>query len=176
MFCSTRRSSHLPVDQVSDAHLTAARVAGVHRHDGDARHRSTTVDAGQLLDTVHLLESAAIALGSSRLTPQQLTGAHEINAALRVCRLTAAARLARGFHQTLLCACSNRRMLEVLRDEVATMSSWSASFVFDDAEIDRVTADHATILELITTGAPTAELERALRAHATRSPLCSVGY
>ena len=160
-------------DHVLDGRPTATATGGVWRNDIDGPRGGVATELSELLDSVHLLESAAIALGAPALTPEQLTGAQHINAELRVSGSGAAAQLARGFHQTLLCACSNNRMLELLGREVATATSCGAPFIADGAEIDRVTADHAAILEMIVAGAPISELERSLRQHAKHSPLCS---
>ncbi|MDP1795121.1 MAG: FCD domain-containing protein [Acidimicrobiales bacterium] len=129
----------------------------------------------EILDTMHLLESAAIALGAAALTSSVVRQARGINDELRVSG-NDAAHLARRFHRSLLSACPNDRMLELLAHEVSLTTPCGPPFAVGDAERDRCAIEHEVILDLIASGAPRRELERSLRQHAYTSPLCSMGY
>lgn len=135
-----------------------------------------SADAVGVIDTVVLLEAAAIALGASALTPERLGRARATDAALRACwdDPSTAARLARGFHQTLLAACPNTHLLDLLGSQPAAACRAATMADIPADELDRVASDHDEILDMIAARAPAVDLERALRSHATRSPLCAM--
>ncbi len=127
-------------------------------------------------ETVMLLEASAIAMGASRLSPECVIVARAAGAALRSCAhgTSAAARLARLFHQTLLAGCPNRHLLDLISESSGSTAPMWLSLI-DDGDADRTVDDHEAILDLIASGAPAVDVERALRQHAQRSSLCSIG-
>lgn len=136
------------------------------------------VTTAHVLDTMRHLEAAAIALGAHSLTDHVLRDARDVNA--RLARsghdVAAAARLARGFHRSLLSGCQNVRMLELLEHELRGAAVRAMSFVVDVSEASRVAADHDAILAMIEANAPQRDLERSLRQHAQASTLCTMSH
>lgn len=132
-------------------------------------------DPAQLVDTVLLLESTAIALGAPALTSDCMRRARDADDALRACGHdpSAAARWAHVFHQTLLAACPNEHMLSLICREASVARTSDAPLTIGPDELDRVADDHEAILDMIAAGASPRELERSLRQHASTSALCS---
>ena len=136
----------------------------------------TPSDRRALTETVALLEAAAIALGAGALSAASIRTARAADRELRACRHDpdTAARWARLFHHTLLNACPNRHMLELIDVESFGRGSITATAAVGLDEVGRVSADHEAILDMIAAGAPRVELERSLRRHASTSTLCSL--
>lgn len=132
-------------------------------------------DPVQLVDTVLLLESTAIALGAPALTSDGMQRARDADDALRACSHdpSAAARWAHVFHQTLLAACPNEHMLSLICREASGARRSDAPLAIGRNELARVADDHDAILDMIAAGASPRELERSLREHAATSVLCS---
>jgi DNA-binding GntR family transcriptional regulator len=130
----------------------------------------------EVVDTVLLLEAAAIALGVAALTGDRIVLARATGAALRQCDHdpAAAASLARQFHRTLAMACPNAHMLQLLDVQGAGPRTKRVVVEVAADELGRVADDHESILDMIAGGASTSDLERHLRQHATRSPLCAI--
>jgi DNA-binding FadR family transcriptional regulator len=184
-YCPTRRviTAHdMDVDIVyahrpaAAPHLFDVAPAGArpHRpgpHAGQALERDHN---RAQLETVALLEAAAIALGASGLTAESIRSARAADHELRRCRsdLRTAVRWARLFHRTLLAACPNRHVLGLLDAEAMVIgpAAWPRTIGVD--ELTRTADDHDAILDMIAVNTPRAELERALRRHAHDSLIC----
>jgi hypothetical protein len=202
MFCAPRPTTNV-FDQVTHLierggigrrsrrrHVEASdRAAGGSLHDlvrplrtgalpaCDARRQGSPAspDPAQLVDTVLLLESTAIALGAPALTSNGVRSARDADDALRACSHdpSAAARWAHVFHQTLLAACPNEHLLSLICREASRARPSDAPLAIGRDELDRVADDHDAILDMIAAGASPRELERSLREHAATSALCS---
>ena len=148
----------------------AGRPAG-----GGYGDRSNT-NQGALVETVALLEAAAIALGASDLTPESMGVARATGASLRACSddLLAAAGLARLFHQTLLAACPNAHMVELICRQASETRPSARLIDVGLDELDRVADDHEAILDMVASGADRGDVERSLRDHTSNSPLCTI--
>lgn len=191
-YCPTRRvttAHHVHVDLVA-AHrpVTASLLVevgpaggrlhhpGPHAGRGSEHDRSGhDRDRTETVETVALLEAAAIALGAAGLTAESIRCARAAGHELRRCRpeLPTAVRWARLFHHTLLAACPNRHVLGLLDAETVGIGPVAGPATIGPDELTRVADDHDAILDMITAGAPRAELERALRRHAGDSPICA---
>lgn len=185
-YCPTRRvttAHHMDADLVV-AHRPAAAPLLVEVGPAGARLHHPGPHAGRSpghehdaarVETVALLEAAAIALGATDLTAESIRCARAADHELRRCRadLRTAVRWARLFHHTLLAACPNRHVLGLLGAETVALGAiaWSGTIGADD--LSRVADDHDAILDMIAAGTPRAELERALRRHAGDSPICA---
>jgi DNA-binding GntR family transcriptional regulator len=147
----------------------AGRPADVERGDRDTNQ-------GAVVETVALLEAAAIALGASDLTPESMGVARATGASLRACShdLLAAAGLARLFHQTLLAACPNAHMVELICRQASETKPSARLIDVGLAELDRVADDHEAILDMVASGADRGDVERSLRDHTSNSPLCTI--
>ena len=157
----------------ADRHASIARPS-------DPRPDMTSRPPGDrraLVETVALLEAAAIALGAGGLSAASIRTARAADRELRACRHDpdTAVRWARLFHHTLLNACPNRHMLELIDVESFSCGTVTATAAVGFDEVGRVSADHEAILDMIAAGAPRVELERSLRRHASTSTLCSMG-
>lgn len=170
MYCLSRRVLAAPVRTY---HPTGAPCSVLARLPTERPDRRLDGTPG---DTMALLEAAAIALGAADLTPERIGVARAADRALRACThdLPAAARLARLFHHTLLTACPNRHMLDLIAREGAGTHRRQDGAV-QLHELSRVVDDHETILDMIAAGAPSGELERLLREHTSSSALCALG-
>lgn len=172
----TRRSTTMPrhrdVDAVP-AHLDTGHHPLV-RVDGSLP--TARSDDQAQVETLALLEAAAIALGAAELSPESIRAARVADRELRACRQdpSTAVRWARLFHHTLLDACPNRHMRDLIDVESLGAGAPARRLSIGVDELSRVADDHDAILDLIATGAPCCELERSLRRHASRSTLCSM--
>jgi DNA-binding GntR family transcriptional regulator len=89
--------------------------------------------------------------------------------------LLAAAGLARLFHQTLLAACPNAHMLELICRQASETRASGRLIDLAAHELDRVADDHEAILDMVASGAERGDVERSLREHTSSSPLCTMG-
>jgi hypothetical protein len=150
-------------------------------HPGRARNARGRTDPLRMVEdhafaeTVALLEAAAIALGAATLTPAGMSSARHADRELRACQHDpdTAVRWARLFHHTLLTACPNRHMLDLIDLESFGHGAVAMPPSVGGDEVGRISDDHEAILDLIAAGAPRSELERSLRRHASMSTLCS---
>ena len=152
------------------ARLGAQTVA-----DRGVRHDVCADDIEQVRATQLLLEAAAIALAGPRLSAEQIDLARAANEALRGNHEgVPSAVAARRFHQALLAACPNHRMLELI-GSAGRCGDPDRGHPADPDAVERARADHGVILSMITSGASQRDLEHALRQHALTSTLCSMG-
>lgn len=172
MYCLIRRALIAP--DRTHRPLAPAFVAANPPAAGDPRAGCTDYAGAAPAETVALLEAAAIALGAPALSPERIGIARAADRALRACAhdVPTAARMARLFHHTLLAACPNRHMLDLI--ESATPPQ-RARIDVPAAEMARVVDDHEAILDMIAAGVAPAEIERSLRRHTSGSPLCALG-
>lgn len=173
MYCATRRTAG--VLTAPSIHLVAAlprRQCCIGSAAVGGRHTG----AGHLADTVALLEAAAIALGAGSLDAERLGLARSTGLALRECchDPAAAAGLARQFHRTLVMACPNAHMIELIDLQAAGARPTRTPVEVDARELEQVADDHEAILDMIATGAGSTDVERRLREHAAHSRLCAV--
>lgn len=155
----------------ADRHLTIARHPDLRPNPTSDGAR----DGRALVETVALLEAAAIALGAAGLSAASIRTARAADRELRACRHDpdTAARWARLFHHTLLDACPNRHMLDLIDVESVGRGALATTAAVGLDEVGRVCDDHEAILDMIAAGAPRGELERSLRRHTSTSRLCS---
>jgi hypothetical protein len=194
MYCRTRRV--IVARDLVDRMVDIARPATTPRpDDADAiparlvtnRHPCANVEgsapplAGRagdraLVETVVLLEAAAIALGAADIGAENIRTARAADRELRAWRHDpgTAVRWARLFHHTLLSACPNSHMLDLIDVETLGTDPFPRLIEVGVDEISRVTDDHEAILDMIASGASRYELERSLRLHASRSTFCSL--
>jgi DNA-binding GntR family transcriptional regulator len=127
-----------------------------------------------LLETVALLEAAASALGAADLDIADIEAVRAAGHELRACGddPATATRWARLLHQTLLDACPNRHLLDLIELETRCTLPLPLPHSIGTDVLTRIADDHEAILELIMIGAPRREIERTLRDHASRSTLC----
>lgn len=172
MYCLTRRAVTAPARTYRAPAPTSGAVATLTIASERPAHAERTADGPG--ETAALLEAAAIALGAADLSPERIGIARAADRALRTYAhdVPAAARMARLFHHTLLTACPNRHMLDLI-ESAAPHRRVHVELPF--AELSRVVDDHEAILDMIASGAPPAELERCLRRHTSSSPLCAFG-
>jgi DNA-binding FadR family transcriptional regulator len=180
MYCQSRRvtSARDLIDDVAEA---APRQPASARHRIMDTKRPTPLAKAwaadrTLVETVALLEAAAIALGAVDLTAESVRTARAAARELQACRSDpgTAVHWARLFHETLLDACPNRHMLEMIELESQCGRPSSQPVNVEVGELMRVAGDHEAILDLIVARAPRHELERALRRHTSESALCSL--
>lgn len=173
MYCSTRRHAGSMVRTQRSAACLAAPTTP-RRCESTDHDLVVAPTADAIVDTVLLLEAAAIALGAPALTGDRIGLARATGDALRRCEdPSAAAQLAREFHRTLLLACPNAHMIRLLESQHAVAGRVTVSDLGTE-ELGRVADDHESILAMITTGASCADVERCLREHAHRSRLCAL--
>jgi DNA-binding GntR family transcriptional regulator len=182
MYCSTTRAAwpHRLLDGFGSERRT---VVQPRRCDpptawllvGNVEHvkrQESSSDVG-IAESAVLLEASAIAMGASRITPECISVARAADVAMRACSHdpASASRLARLFHQTLLAACPNGHMLDLLAETSGAVGR-SGRAVCGAHDVCGVADDHEAILDLIAAGATASDLERALRLHAGRTSLC----
>ena len=110
-------------------------------------------------------------MGARAITPFTFELARATNAELRRCDVTGddrAAGLARQFHQTLVGTCPNPYMLELLEREMLAASETLARVRSCADDLRQIADDHDEILDMISGGATSSELERSLREHSAK--------
>lgn len=137
----------------------------------------TTVDAEsyvQAIETMAVLEGAAIGQAASRLTPEHLGEVRRINAAMEQAleRLDGAAfaDLHDTLHEVLIGACPNAHLVDVITKERSRLRRVRTSVLgLGSSGGRRDIADHDELLALIEAGADAEAIEDFARAHLERS-------
>lgn len=138
-----------------------------------ATRAGTTADLAegrrQMLETLAIIDSAATSLSAPLLTSADLSSARRAHRAVERCMLL---RDAAGtawwnavFHQILTSRCPNRRMSELLAEELATLQMTSGPTAPDWAEMARAAREHATLLWLAQSCPGSGEIGQLMRAH-----------
>lgn len=122
------------------------------------------------METLAILEGSATALAARRLTTDDLRHARELNRRLVESlddfdpRLFTS--LNQRFHSVLFAACPNPRMLALVEAEWVRLGHLrDSTFSFVPGRAQESVREHETIVDLIETGAPLADIERAARRH-----------
>lgn len=122
------------------------------------------------METLAILEGSATALAARRLTTDDLRHARELNRRLVESlddfdpRLFTS--LNQRFHAVLFAACPNPRMLALVEAEWVRLGHLrDSTFSFVPGRAQESVREHETIVDLIETGAPLADIERAARRH-----------
>jgi len=126
------------------------------------------------MQVISVIESAATALSAQHLTQADLARARELNEVMRDGLPDLDPRLFSGlnqeFHHTLYAKCPNPRLLEVVEVEWARLGHLRDSiFTFVPGRAPESVCEHDKLLDLIEQGAPTDEVEQAVRQHRTGS-------
>ncbi|HEY4153440.1 MAG TPA: GntR family transcriptional regulator [Pseudolysinimonas sp.] len=142
------------------------------------------VDEGEYVTTMEVLsivEGAATALSAPHLSGDDLARARAVNAEMTETlahfdphRFT---QLNLAFHSVLFEGCPNSQLLELVHrgwNRLAVIRDSTFSFVPGRAE--ESVHEHEQIVELITRGAPAAEIEGAARAHRMRTVEALLDY
>jgi DNA-binding GntR family transcriptional regulator len=126
-------------------------------------------EQSQMLETLAIIDSAATSLSAPLLTRADLAWALYAHRAAQRCvaprDAVGAARWNAVFHQILTSRCPNRRMTELLAEELAMLNAASGPPAPDWAELARAMADHATLLRLAQSCPWSSEIGRLMRAH-----------
>lgn len=138
-----------------------------------AAQAGTAVDLAegrrQMLETLAIIDSAATSLSAPLLTSADLSSARRAHRAVERClRLRDAAGTAwwnAMFHQILTSRCPNRRMSELLAEELAILRVAGGPARPDWAELARAVREHATLLRLAQSCPGSSEIGRLMRAH-----------
>lgn len=123
------------------------------------------------MESLALLEGSATALAAPLLGTDRLVEAQGLNEEMQ--RMTRSGfdsdtyrRLNNRFHTVLTDACPNQRLLGLLRTEAERVAMIRrSSLAFSPTLSTTSIHQHARLLELIRTGAPAEEIERAAREH-----------
>jgi DNA-binding GntR family transcriptional regulator len=135
--------------------------------------RVSMVDDSQYrfsMQALSILEGAATALSARSLTTEDVRRARSVNE-LMVETLDhfdprAFTALNQEFHGILFERCSNPRMLELVRAEWARLGHLrDSTFSFVPGRAAESVREHEKILQLIETGAPLGDIEKAARRH-----------
>lgn len=122
------------------------------------------------MQALSILEGAATALASRRLTSDDVRNARQINE-LMIERLghfdpRAFTALNQQFHAVLFAKCANPRMLELVEAEWARLGHLrDSTFSFVPGRAQESVREHENILQLIENGAPLGDIEKAARRH-----------
>lgn len=123
----------------------------------------------QLLETLAIIDSAATSLSAPLLTGADLARARRAHRAAERCArprdATGTAWWNAVFHQILTSRCPNRRMTELLAEELAVLHAAGQPTAPDWAELARAMRDHATLLRLAQSCPDSGEIGRLMRAH-----------
>nr|WP_246367897.1 GntR family transcriptional regulator [Kibdelosporangium persicum] len=122
------------------------------------------------METLALVEGYAASLAAPLLSADALAEARRLNDELADClgdfepaRFTA---LNHDFHSVLFRPCPNPQVLDLVQRCWNRLSGLRTStFSFVPGRARQSVAEHETILDLLTRGAPAAEIEQAVRAH-----------
>lgn len=144
--------------------VTFERNVGAHVAMIDDSHYRHSMEA------LAILEGATTALAAGHLSADDLRRAREINTRIIESldsfdprTLTA---LNRQFHSILFAPCPNPRMAELVTSEWARLGNLrDSTFSFVPHRAQESAREHENILQLIETGAPPAQIERASRQH-----------
>lgn len=125
------------------------------------------------MQTLSLMEAAAVALAASSLTEEDLRRAREANERLRgtleprrAFDPHAFTVLNQQFHAILYRACPNQRLVELIDAEWARLGNMRDSiFAFVPERARESVREHDELLDLLERGAPTHEIEHTMRRH-----------
>jgi DNA-binding GntR family transcriptional regulator len=135
--------------------------------------RVSMVDDSQYrfsMQALSILEGTATALAARRLTADDIRNARRINE-LMIETLAhfdprAFTALNQEFHATLYAKCANPRMLELVNAEWARLGHLrDSTFSFVPGRAQESVREHENIVQLIESGAPLGEIEKAARRH-----------
>lgn len=123
----------------------------------------------QKAETLAIIDSAVTSLSAPLLTTSDLARARRARRAAEHClRLRDASGTVwwnAVFHQVLTSRCPNRRMNELLAEELATLQAASGSTDPDWAALTRALLEHATLLRLAQSSPGSGQIGRLMRAH-----------
>lgn len=123
----------------------------------------------QMLEALAIIDSAATSLSAPLLTSADLASARRAHRAAERCvrpRDAAGTAWWNGmFHQILTSRCPNRRMSELLAEELAVLQAASEPTAPDWAELAQAMMEHATLLRLAQSRPRSGEIARLMRAH-----------
>ncbi|WP_028924118.1 GntR family transcriptional regulator [Pseudonocardia acaciae] len=135
--------------------------------------RVASIDPDQFGHTMHalaIMEGAATALAAPELTAEHLDRARRLNqrmrASMRAFDPASFTRLNHEFHGLLCGACPNPRLRGLLEREWSRLALIRrSSFAFVPGRALASVAEHDLLLDLISSGRPAEEIERAARDH-----------
>lgn len=124
----------------------------------------------QSMETLAILEGAATALAAPHLTARDVRRARELNRRLVESLDDFDPRLFTSlnhqFHAVLFAPCPNPRLLALVDAEWVRLGHLrDSTFSFVPGRAQESVREHETILDLIESGAPPADVERAARSH-----------
>lgn len=142
-------------------HNVGARVAMV----DDASYR-------QSMEALSILEGSATAMSAPHLSVEDLREARAINQqmieTLADFNPSAFTQLNQQFHATLIAACPNPRLQELVTLEMTRLNRLrDSTFSFVPGRAHESVREHEHIITLIENGAPVTEIERVARTHHT---------
>lgn len=122
------------------------------------------------MQTLSIVEGAATALSAPLITGSDIARARAINAQMREClnhfdpvRFTA---LNQEFHSVLFENCPNPHILDLVhRGWNRLQALRSSTFSYVPGRASESVAEHEALLQILESGAPTEDVERAARAH-----------
>jgi DNA-binding GntR family transcriptional regulator len=152
----------------AEGYLTYTRNVGATVGSIDLSRYPETVEA------LAVLEAAATAFAMPHLTPADLAEARRINddmrrsvEALDPSRFT---EMNHQFHETLYCKCPNAHILDMVnREWILLGTTRRSAFSFVPERAIGSVAEHETLIELIESGRPAAQVEAFARAHRMRT-------
>lgn len=148
--------------------VTFTRNVGAHVSMVDAsRYRAS-------METLGVLEGAATAMAAPHVTDEDLEQAKELNARMEA-SLSAFdphefTETNHRFHRVLFDRCPNERLNELVDAEWERLGHLrDSTFTFVPDRARESVQEHAQILELIESGAPSEQIEQAAREHRTNT-------
>ncbi|NUU19697.1 GntR family transcriptional regulator [Cellulomonas humilata] len=122
------------------------------------------------MESLAILEGAATALAARHLTADDLRHARELNRRLVESLDDFDPRLFtsvnHAFHSVLFAACQNTRLLALVEAEWVRLGHLrDSTFSFVPGRAQESVREHEVLLDLIETGAPLPDIERAARGH-----------
>ncbi|ALV47487.1 GntR family transcriptional regulator [Arthrobacter alpinus] len=122
------------------------------------------------MQTLSIVEGAATALSAPLITGSDIARARTINAQMREClnnfdpvRFTA---LNQQFHSVLFENCPNPHILDLVhRGWNRLQALRSSTFSYVPGRASESVAEHEALLQILESGAPVEDIERAARAH-----------
>ncbi|GEK21047.1 GntR family transcriptional regulator [Cellulomonas xylanilytica] len=122
------------------------------------------------METLAILEGAATALAARHLTAGDVRQARELNRSLVESLDHFDPRLFTSmnqrFHAVLFAACANPRLLALVESEWVRLGHLrDSTFSFVPGRAQESVREHETLLDLIESGAPLADIEHAARSH-----------
>jgi DNA-binding GntR family transcriptional regulator len=122
------------------------------------------------MQSLSILEGAATALAARRLTEADIRNARRVNElmieTLEHFDPRSFTALNQEFHAALFEKCANPRILDLVHGEWARLGHLrDSTFSFVPGRAQESVREHENILQLIETGAPLGEIEKAARRH-----------